>query len=199
MNSLTQSLSRETTVALLSIAMSLTKKTYGIFHSCPLQTVWGCEGMQQKASYFMVGWQVCMLTTGSAACNQTVFSKALSRSWKWNVVFWRNQFLIPVWINFVWPASMVGFWLNHIFHHWELVCVCVRVCVCRTFGCCSSRFDLWCVFNRYTSWEWGCLIPKRACLEDWLPPCLSSCQFKANWSFSTSQVLLHWPLKVSVA
>lgn len=67
MNSLTQSLSRETTVALLSIAMSLTKKTYGIFHSCPLQTVWGCEGMQQTASYFMVGWRVCMLTTGSAA------------------------------------------------------------------------------------------------------------------------------------
>lgn len=75
MNSLTQSLSRETTMALLSIAMSLTKKTYGIFHPCPLQTVWGCEGMQQKASSFMVSWQVCVLTTGSAVSNQTVFSK----------------------------------------------------------------------------------------------------------------------------
>ena len=64
-------------MALLSIAMSLTKKTYGIFHSCPLQTVWGCEGMQQRASSFMVGWQVCVLTTGSAVSNQTVFSKAL--------------------------------------------------------------------------------------------------------------------------
>ena len=76
MNSLTQSLSRETTMALLSIAMSLTKKTYGIFHPCPLQTVWGCEGMQQKASSFMVSWQVCVLTTGSAVSNQTVFPKA---------------------------------------------------------------------------------------------------------------------------
>lgn len=76
MNSLTQSLSRETTVALLSIAMSPTKKTYGLFHSCPLQTIWGCEGMQQKASFFMVGWQVYALTTGSAVSNQTVFSKA---------------------------------------------------------------------------------------------------------------------------
>lgn len=29
-----------------------------------------------EASYFMVGWQVCVLTTGSAVSNQTVFSKA---------------------------------------------------------------------------------------------------------------------------
>lgn len=80
MNSLTQSPSGETTVALLSIAMSLTKKTYGLFHSCPLQTIRGCDGMPQKASWFMVGWQVCVLTTGSAVSNQTVFSKAALHS-----------------------------------------------------------------------------------------------------------------------
>lgn len=80
MNSLTQSLSRETTMVLLSIAMSPTKKTYGLFHSWPLQTVWGWEGSEQEASYFMVGWQVCTLTTGPAVSNQAVFSKALLRS-----------------------------------------------------------------------------------------------------------------------
>lgn len=96
MNSLTQPLSRETAVALLSIAMSLTTKTYGIFHSCPLQIVWGCEGMQQKSSYFIVSWQVCALTTGSAVSNQTVFSKAPLHSVKGDLVFWINRFLLSV-------------------------------------------------------------------------------------------------------
>lgn len=36
--------------------------------------------MQQTASFFMVGWQVYALTTGSAVSNQTVFSKAPLRS-----------------------------------------------------------------------------------------------------------------------
>lgn len=108
MNSLTQSLSRETTVALLSIAMSPTKKTYGLFHSCPLQTIWGCEGMQQKASFFMVGWQVYALTTGSAVSNQC-FPKPHYILWEGNLVCWINKFLISDWIKFVWPTSMMGF------------------------------------------------------------------------------------------
>ena len=134
MNSLTQSLSRETTMALLSIAMSLTKKTYGISHSCPLQTVWGCEGMQQKASSFMVGWQVCVLTTGSAISHHTVFSKA---QWKGNLMFWINQFLLSVWIKFEWPASMVGFpTSSNISPKQMCVCMCLCVCVCVCVNVC---------------------------------------------------------------
>lgn len=56
MNSPIRSLSREASMVWLSIGLPLTKKTYGIFHSCPLQTIWACEGTQQSASVFMIGW-----------------------------------------------------------------------------------------------------------------------------------------------
>ena len=216
MNSLTQSLSRETTMALLSIAMSLTKKTYGISHSCPLQTVWGCEGMQQKASSFMVGWQVCVLTTGSAISHHTVFSKA---QWKGNLMFWINQFLLSVWIKFEWPASMVGFPTSSNISPKQMcvcmcLCVCVCVCVCvnvcvrerereraSKHACtqdvqgCSPRFDKRCVFDGYTSWEGGCLIPARICLEECLPLCFSVCRRRSIDHSHVSHALPHWPLR----
>lgn len=72
MNSLIQSLSRETTMVWLSVALSPTKKTYGIFHSCPFQTVWACEGLQQDTSFFMVGWYTCVPVMGSATGKQAM-------------------------------------------------------------------------------------------------------------------------------